>query len=89
MTYGNKPTDGGFLLLSNSEKNDMPVSAEVFFKRIVGAKEFMDGQIRWCLWIEDPDFEYAMSIPEIASRIDSVREMRLASTKIPTQKLAD
>lgn len=55
----------------------------------MGAKEFMDGIDRWCIWIEDELYEEAKSIPAIAERIDSVRKMRLESKKSPTQKLAN
>lgn len=88
MTYGNKPTDGGHLLLSENEKLQMPSSASKFLRKIIGAKEFMDKIERWCIWIEDSQVKEAVLIPEIAKRVDLVRQMRLESTKIPTQKLA-
>lgn len=89
MSYGNKPTDGGHLLLTEEEKNKMPISALKFIKKIVGAKEFMERINRYCLWIEDSQVEEALLIPEIAKRVEFVKEMRISSTKIPTKKLAE
>jgi hypothetical protein len=88
MTYGNKPTDGGHLLLSENEKLQMPSSANKFLRKIIGAKEFMDKIERWCIWIEDSQVKEAMLIHEIAKRVELVRQMRLESTKVPTQKLS-
>lgn len=89
MIYGNKPTDGGHLLLTQSEKEAMPQNSHPFIRRITGAKEFMDNVDRWCLWIEDDKVQDALSIPEISRRIELVREMRSNSPKTATQKLAN
>jgi hypothetical protein len=89
MTYGNKPTDGGFLLLTDEEKKILPETANKFLKKIIGAKEFMDGISRWCLWIDEKTIDEAIQIDEIARRIELVRLMRLNSSKKATQKLAD
>jgi len=44
---------------------------------------------RWCLWIKDTDLAIAQSIPPVNSRIEAVREMRLASTKKATREAAN
>ena len=92
MSYGNKPTDGGHLLLTPDEKrtitNQYPES-EPFFKKILGANEFTNGLERWCLWIDDDQLAAAKKIPPIAKRISQVSEMRRESPKIPTQRLAE
>lgn len=79
MDYGNKPTDGGNLILSSSEKEDLLIkhpSAEKFIRSYVGSQEFIKGIVRWCLWVDDQSLEEALRIPDIKKRIENVRAMR-------------
>lgn len=79
MDYGNKPTDGGNLILSDSEKEKLVAEfpqASNLVKRFCGSKDFIRGETRWCLWIEDYEVELAVSIQEIATRIENVRRLR-------------
>ena len=80
MNFGNTPIDGGNLLLSRDELNALQLSTqqhEKFIKRIYGSAEFIRGQERYCLWIEDKHLQEAMAIPEIARRVHAVKENRL------------
>ena len=82
MSFGNKPVDGGNLLMSATEVEALGLSLEQrkkFIRRIYGSAEFIRGLQRHVLWIEDKDLEEAMSIQAVRTRIDSVRAMRLAS----------
>jgi hypothetical protein len=91
MDLGNMPIDGGNLILSTEEKNHMvgefPESLSLF-KKLYGSKEFIRGQVRWCLWIENADLVLANSIPPICKRIENVRRLRLESVDAGTNKLA-
>ena len=62
MDYGNKPTDGGNLILDCEAKGaliDMyPYSAK-FIKSYVGSSEFINGVRRFCISVEDRDVEEA------------------------------
>ena len=91
MTYGNKPTDGGNLILNSIEKKallaDYPCATQ-FVRKLMGAHEFTEGTTRWCLWINDVDKDAALHIPPIRTRISAVREMRARSEKDATKKLA-
>lgn len=92
MTFGNMPNDGGYLLLSNEEVGDLRLSKsqqKKFIRRIYGSAEFIKGLDRYCLWIKIDDLDEAKAIPEIATRIEAVRENRLASSRNTTQALAD
>lgn len=83
MSFGNKPVDGGHLLLSRDEVSTLELTKDQqarFVRRIYGSAEFIQGKERYCLWIEDRHLEEAKSIPAIAARIEGVRQMRLAST---------
>jgi len=82
MQSGNKPTDGGNLMLSTSEKDELvsryPAAAR-FIKRYVGSRELINGGDRWCIWIEDSDLPEVTSIIDFQARFEKVREIRLNS----------
>ncbi len=92
LVYGNKPTDGGHLLLSPAEKKELvqrdPAAAR-WIRRLVGAEEFLNGQERWCLWLNDAAETDIESMPMIAERTRRVREFRQKSTKQHTRDLAN
>lgn len=90
MSYGNKPVDGGNLILSSNEKDEMinkyPKSAKLI-KNFYGADEFIKGNIRFCLWITNEDLDLANSIPPILEKIKKIKTFRSNSKKIATQRL--
>ena len=82
MEFGNKPSDGGHLLLSQDEVAALGLSTaqrERFIRRIYGAHDLINDSARFCIWIEDAHLEEAQQIPVLRRRIDAVRELRLAS----------
>lgn len=82
MSFGNKPVDGGHLLLTRRERDALELTPEEqrrFVRRIYGSAEFIRGLERYCLWIDDLDLQDARANPAIKARIESVRAMRLAS----------
>lgn len=82
MQSGNKPTDGGNLMLSTEERNSLLArcpSASQFIKRYVGSRELINGGGRWCIWVEDSDLETAKKIDDFAIRFNKVRKLRLSS----------
>ncbi|MDA3892065.1 MAG: N-6 DNA methylase [Salinivirgaceae bacterium] len=92
MSYGNKAVDGGYLFLTTEDRTKLLMSSpesKIFIKRILGSKEFINSMERWCLWIKDSDLPEALKIPEINSRIESVRSNRLNSKDIGAQTLAE
>lgn len=89
MTNGNKPADGGHLILDLNEAETLRTSdsrTEKFIRPFVGSDEAINGKLRFCLWIDDEDVELASSVPGIAARLAEVRAMRQASTKELTQR---
>ena len=91
MSFGNMANDGGELLLTYDEANLLCKTypnAEKFVRNFVGSQEFIRGNIRKCLWIENDQVEEACSIPPIDKRIENVREMRLASSRQSTRNLS-
>jgi hypothetical protein len=82
MEFGNKPSDGGHLLLQPEELDSLGLDATQrakFIRWIYGSQDFINGGPRLCIWIEDRDLEEAQSIDALKSRIEAVRQVRLAS----------
>jgi hypothetical protein len=92
MSFGNKPVDGGNLLLNRDEVDDLGLSSAQqarFIRRIVGSAELIKGLQRYCLWINDAHLEEANDIQKIKQRIDNVREIRLASSDKSANEMAE
>src|SRR5208282_2521883 len=56
MEYGNKPTDGGYLILSSEERDQLladHLEPEPYVKHFMGSEEVVKGKIRHCLWVTD------------------------------------
>ena len=93
MTAGNKPSDGGNLILSEEDveqilKKDGKLSCCI--RRYVGAKDFLNNdEIRYCLWLKDLSPSVYIKSKEIMGRLEAVRQMRLKSSAAPTRALAE
>nr|WP_295976967.1 DNA methyltransferase [uncultured Agrobacterium sp.] len=91
MEWGNKPTDGGYFFFTADERKDLLNSvpaADPFIKRFLGAQEFIRGQERYCLWINDSQRGEAERIPEIKRRIEGVAKVRAESKAAETRPAA-
>ena len=93
ISYGNKPSDGGNLILSQEER-DYLVSKDSSIipciRRYIGARDFINSdEVRYCLWLKDVSPSLYRKNTEIMHRLDAVRQMRLASSAAPTRALAD
>jgi hypothetical protein len=60
----------------------------MWFRRWLGADEFLNGYERWCLWLGDCPPAELRAMPEAMKRVQAVKTSRLASKSPPTQKLA-
>ena len=93
LVFGSMPNDDGFLSDYSQEERDAIVrdfpEAEIVFKRFVGATEFINNKVRWCLWLKGISPSVIRKIPPISSAISSVKEMREKSTREATKKLAE
>ncbi|MFA6728898.1 MAG: DNA methyltransferase [Prevotella sp.] len=89
MDLGSMAKDGGNLLLSVDEANDLlteyPEIKEII-KPYIGSYEFINGENRLCLWITEENKDFANSIPFVSRRIEQTRLMRLESTKAATKE---
>ncbi len=92
MQRGVQPTDGGHFIFSEQERRDFidrEPNAEKFFRPFIGAREHINGLSRWILFLEEAGPTELRFMPMVIDRIRLVREMRLASKKPATVKLAD
>jgi len=92
MKFGNKPVDGGNLLLTSEEVDALcltPAQKAKFIRRIYGSAEFIRGLQRYCLWIEEEHLQEALAISGIRQRVEKVREMRLASRDKGANEMAN
>ncbi|KEO72943.1 class I SAM-dependent DNA methyltransferase [Anditalea andensis] len=92
MLRGESPADGGNLVLSENEKDELIQSnpnAKKYIRRYIGAKEFIRGETRWCLWFDESDWDTASAIPQIKQRFEKVSKFRKESTTSSTKILAD
>ncbi len=58
MSFGNKPVDGGHLLLSHDEIQALGLTTDQtdkFIRKILGSAEFIRGLERYCIWAKDED----------------------------------
>ena len=91
MLNGGKPTDGGHLLLNQEEFTVITANDSIaakFIRPFLMGDEFINGIPRYCLWLVDCADDDLKKSLELKNRIEKVRAMRLASPKLPTQKLA-
>jgi len=89
--FGSKSSDGGALILTLQEKDELieqyPQSTQ-YIKRYVGADDSINGVQRFCLCIEDSDYVKADNIPPLHKRFEQCRKMREESTKASTKEMA-
>lgn len=91
MKFGNKSVDGGNLLLSRTEVNDLDLSEIEMGKtirRFYGSSEFIRGNDRYALWIQDDNLNEALSNNKIVQRVENVRKLRAASRDSGANALA-
>ena len=89
---GNKPIDDGNYLFSTEERDAfiaLEPKSEKWFRRWLGADEFLNGYERWCLWLGDCPPSELRVMPEAMKRVQAVKKSRLASKSPPTRKLAE
>ena len=89
---GNKPIDDGNYLFTPEEKAEflqIEPQAAPYFQRWFGSAELLQGKERYCLYLADCSEEELDAMPEAKKRVDAVRQFRLNSKSIQTQKIAD
>jgi hypothetical protein len=92
MRFGSMPRDGGNLIFTDLEAKEflrMEPAAVKWFRPYTGAQEFLNGDMRWCLWLPGVPPSELHNLPKTLSRIDAVRKFRLESKAATTRKFAE
>jgi hypothetical protein len=92
MDFGSMPNDGGFLSDIDTETAESirkadPVAAK-YLHRLVGARELIHNEERYCLWLEGADPNDIRTSGELSKRVEAVRDLRASSKREATKKLA-
>ncbi len=92
MILGNKPADGGNLILTPEEKDTIikrEPALEQYIHPYIGAVEYINKKIRYCFWLAGVSPSIIKSSPELKKRLTAVREMRSSSSAAPTREKAN
>ena len=92
MTVGNRPADGGFLIIEQEDYDDFIAKepdAVPFIKKFVGAAEFINNKKRYCLWLVDASPAQMRKMPLVMKRIEGCKQDRLNAPDKGRQQLAD
>ena len=92
MTTGNRPADGGNLIIEDEDYADFiarePLSKS-FIKRLVGSAEFINNKRRWCLWLVGVSPTELRNMPLVMERVAACKEDREKAPDAGRRKLAD
>ncbi len=86
---GGKPVEGGNLLISSSEAHYLFQKHSTtikFIKRAYGSSEYIRGDVRYCIWVDDEDISEAYKTADFAQRFSAVATLRRNSPKVATQR---
>ena len=92
MNRGNYAFDFGHLIFTEEEKNIFLLSepsAARYFKELLGGKELVNNERRFCLWLVDIKPDDLRRMKYVLQKIELVKIDRLKSNDLGTKKLAD
>lgn len=78
-------------ILTDSEKDELlkqEPGARGLLRRFTGSEEFINGSMRWCLWLRDSSPAELRGLPKVLERVERVKEFREKSSAEPTRKAA-
>lgn len=90
MTSGNRPADGGHLIIEDKDYNEFikkEPNSIPYIRRLSGATEFINNKKRWCLWLVGVSPVELRKMPKVMERIELCRQDRLSGAA-DRQKLA-
>ena len=91
MSTGNRPADGGHLIIEKEDYEDFikkePLAIK-YIKKLTGAVEFINNKERYCLWLVGANPVELRKMSEVMKRIELCRQDRLNGAP-DRQKLAD
>ena len=92
LIIGSKPIDGGSYIFKADERDTFLASepdAEPYMRPFVGAREYLQGGMRWILALHDAKPNALADLPLVRERMTAVRAYREASKSPSTRKLAE
>ncbi|MCY3816626.1 MAG: N-6 DNA methylase, partial [Gammaproteobacteria bacterium] len=92
LIIGSKPIDGGHYIFNSEEREKFlqkEPDAASFLHPFVGAREYLQGGVRWILALHDAPPHILAELPLVRERVAAVRAYRQASKSKPTIKLAE
>ncbi|MBX2933851.1 MAG: class I SAM-dependent DNA methyltransferase [Ferruginibacter sp.] len=92
MQSGSAARDGGFLILTDDEKNELVnrnPKTKKYFNRFVSGDDFINNIIRWCIWLKGETPSEFREIKEFQTRFKEVKGFREKSTRAGTKKMAE
>jgi type I restriction-modification system DNA methylase subunit len=92
MSSGGKPVEGGFLILSPDEKNALLAQEphmDKYIRPFTSGDDFINNKNRFCIWLVGASPTDLKRAPETITRIEKVKEFRLASVKEATRRCAE
>ena len=91
MLSGNRPTDGGHLILSAEEKEELIKSepaSQKYIKNFMMGYEFINNVPRYCLWLVNISPSELRKLPLVAKRVALCKEAREKSPDAGRRRLA-
>lgn len=92
MTTGNRPADGGHLIIEDEDYGTFiskEPEARKYIKKLVGSVEFINNKKRWCLWLVGASPAELKKMPEVMKRIEQCKLARESSPDAGRRKLAE
>ncbi len=92
MTTGNRPADGGHLIIEADEYDEFIAkepNALPYIKRLVGAAEFINNKKRWCLWLVGISPAELRKMPLVLQRVEACKADRENAPDAGRRKLAE
>ena len=91
MTTGNRPADGGHLIIEADEYDSFITQepgAKKYIRRLSGSEEYINNKQRWCLWLVGVSPAELKKMPLVMKRVQACKEDRLTGAP-DRQKLAE
>lgn len=91
MVAGNKPVDGGALIIEAADYGEFvrrEPAAKKYIKNLLGSVEFINGKKRYCLWLVGATPAELRGSRILTERVAAVRDFRLKSSKKETRESA-
>jgi hypothetical protein len=92
LLYGSQPNDGGAISDISAEEaaniRKVDTIAAKYLKRVVGARELLHDEERWCLWLTNASPADIHKSKVLTQRVGEVKKTREASERKATQELA-